>query len=133
MWNTDFVLFYQMQIHNPVKQITWSVLKKNSQLLNTVNYFLAKSSILDVSLGSEYVFDCPEAFSIIINWDFHFESFRIFSYLFSILLVSGIWSRHFGLRVRSSRSQMSFKISVLKSFAIFTGKKLHWSLFLIKL
>ena len=34
---------------------------------------------------------------------------------------------------RSSRSQMFFKIGVLKNFAIFTGKSLCWSLFLIKL
>ena len=34
---------------------------------------------------------------------------------------------------RSSRSQMWFKIGVLKIFAIFTGKYLCWSLFLIKL
>ena len=32
---------------------------------------------------------------------------------------------------RSSRSQMFFKIGVLKNFAIFTGKHLRWSLFLI--
>ena len=36
------------------------------------------------------------------------------------------------LRFRSSRSQMFFKIGVLKNFAIFTGKHLCWSLFLIK-
>ena len=34
---------------------------------------------------------------------------------------------------RSSRSQMFFKIGVLKNFANFTGKHLCWSLFLIKL
>ena len=34
---------------------------------------------------------------------------------------------------RSSRSQMFFKIDVLKNFANFTGKHLCWSLFLIKL
>ena len=34
---------------------------------------------------------------------------------------------------RSSRSQMLFKIGVLKNFTIFTGKHLCWSLFLIKL
>ena len=34
---------------------------------------------------------------------------------------------------RGSRSQMFFKISVLKNFAIFTGNHLCWSLFLIKL
>ena len=31
------------------------------------------------------------------------------------------------------RSQMFFKIGVLKKFAKFTGKHLYWSLFLIKL
>ena len=36
-------------------------------------------------------------------------------------------------RYRSSRSQMFFKIGVLKNFAMFTGKHLCWSLFLIKL
>ena len=34
---------------------------------------------------------------------------------------------------RSSRSQMFFKIGVLKNFANFTGKQLCWSIFLIKL
>ena len=34
---------------------------------------------------------------------------------------------------RSRRSQMFFKIGVLKNFAIFTGKHLCWSLFLIQL
>ena len=33
---------------------------------------------------------------------------------------------------RGSRSQMFFKIGVLKNFANFTGKNLCWSLFLIK-
>ena len=36
-------------------------------------------------------------------------------------------------KFRSSRSQMFFKIGVLKSFTIFSGKYLFWSLFLIKL
>ena len=35
--------------------------------------------------------------------------------------------------VKSSRSQMFLKIGVFKNFAIFTGKQLCWSLFLIKL
>ena len=34
---------------------------------------------------------------------------------------------------RSSRRQILFQIGVLKNFAIFTGKHLCWSLFLIKL
>ena len=37
------------------------------------------------------------------------------------------------LRYRSSRSQIFFKIGALKIFAIFIGKHLCWSLFLIKL
>ena len=37
------------------------------------------------------------------------------------------------LNTRSSRSQMFFKISVLKNFKNFIGKHLRWSLFLIKL
>ena len=36
-------------------------------------------------------------------------------------------------RGRSSRSQIFFKIGVLKKFTIFTGKLLCWSLFLMKL
>ena len=35
--------------------------------------------------------------------------------------------------IRNSSSQLFLKISVLKKFAIFTGKHLSWSLFLIKL
>ena len=35
-------------------------------------------------------------------------------------------------RCRSSRSQMFFKIGVLKIFAMYTGKNLCWSLFSIK-
>ena len=37
------------------------------------------------------------------------------------------------LNFKSSRSQMFFKIGVLKNFAIFAGKHLCWSYFLIKL
>ena len=36
------------------------------------------------------------------------------------------------IKFRSNRSQMSFKIDVFKSFAIFTGKHLCSSLFVIK-
>ena len=34
-------------------------------------------------------------------------------------------------KIRSSLSQMFFKIAVLKNFANFTGRQLCWSLFLI--
>ena len=46
-----------------------------------------KISILNVSLRSEYICDYPEAFSVIVNWFFHFESFRNCCNLFSTLLV----------------------------------------------
>ena len=36
-------------------------------------------------------------------------------------------------KYRSSRSQMFFKIGILKHFANFTGKHLCWSFFLMKL
>ena len=36
------------------------------------------------------------------------------------------------LPFRSRRSQMFFKVGVLKCYTIFTGKHLRWSLFLIK-
>ena len=44
------------------------------------------------------------------------------------LLFLPLWITKF----RSSRSIMSFKIGVFKNFAIFTGKDLCWSLFVIK-
>ena len=44
-----------------------------------------------------------------------------------------VYKRFFWQGYRSSRSQMFFKIGVLKNFAIFTGRHLFWSLFLIKL
>ena len=37
------------------------------------------------------------------------------------------------IRSRSSRSHIFFKMGVFKNFAVFTGKLLCWSLFLIKL
>ena len=74
-----------------------------------------------------------------------FDSFKIFSPVLSYLL----WINFFMATVsplkgalyvdpneprpsssRSRRSQMFFKIGVLKDFALFTGKQLCWSLFL---
>ena len=43
------------------------------------------------------------------------------------------WVPHEFPWIRSSRSQMFFKIGVLKNFTKFTGKELCWSLFLINL
>ena len=45
----------------------------------------------------------------------------------------GMWEIWETWKARSSRPQMFFKIGVLKNVAIFTGKNLCWSFFLIKL
>ena len=54
--------------------------------------------------------------------------FLIIAYFNEAFLSTGdhCWSK-------SNRSQMFFKTGVLKSFAIFTGEHLCWSLFLIKM
>ena len=43
------------------------------------------------------------------------------------------WKWRWGTRNRTSRLRMFFKMGVIKNSAIFTGKPLCWSLFLIKL
>ena len=50
----------------------------------------------------------------------------------SALQASCFFGKSYG-KDRSRRSQMFFKIIVLKCFATFTGKRLCWNLFLIKL
>ena len=45
----------------------------------------AKSSILDVLLGSEYVSNYLGVFSITMNWGYHFEHSKNRSNLMSIL------------------------------------------------
>ena len=68
--------------------------------------------MLDVSPGSEYVSD-----------------FRLW-----IRLCFFYYFLHFELiKFRSSRSKTPFKKEAFKSFSIFTGKHLCWSLFVIKL
>ena len=44
-----------------------------------------------------------------------------------------VYLLYFGNTFKSSRSQVFFKIGVLKNFANFTGKHLCWSLLLIEL
>ena len=43
------------------------------------------------------------------------------------------WSSMVFMRIRSSHSQMFYKITAPKNFANFTGRHLCWSLFLIRL
>ena len=67
---------------------------------------------------------------------FSCEFFEIFKKIFFIEYLWMIAFEYFNVcKVsfgRSSRSQMFSKVGVLKSFAIFTGKQLSWSFFLIK-
>ena len=53
--------------------------------------------------------------------------------MFSRGVERGYWHKWVNSKFRISRSQMLFKICVLKNFTVLTGKHLCWSLFLIKL
>ena len=60
----------------------------------------------------------------------------IFMYLFSLSLLNSYWySQNWVLgmenKVKSSRSQMFFRIGVFKIFVDFTGKRLWWILILV--
>ena len=55
------------------------------------------------------------------------KSSLLWIFIFSISHFSSLETMY-----KSSRLQLFFKIGVLKNFAIFTGKHLCWSLFLIK-
>ena len=97
-------------IHNSVKQIVW-IYRKNSQRVNTGNYFCKKLYLRCFS-GSWICLRLSSLeTSVFFCYFFHFES----------------------IKVRSSRWQMYFKIEVFKNFAIFTGKHMCWSLFVMKL
>ena len=50
-----------------------------------------------------------------------------------IMVTGGFSKKSIFIIFRSSRTQMFFKTGVIGNFAIFTGKHLWWSLFLIKL
>ena len=57
----------------------------------------------------------------------------VFHNRFSMIVPIKINQKALSLNFKSSRSQMFFKIGVLNNFAIFAGKHLCWSYFLIKL
>ena len=67
-----------------------------------------------------------------INKVIHVGS-RVILPVLTFLVKFGISFNSYGHKIcRNSRSQMFFKIGVLKNFAIFTGKYLCWILFSIK-
>ena len=84
LWNKRQCTRILRHIRNPVKHLMKCFAKIANRWIQSTIF--AESSILDASLGSEYLSDCLEAFSIIINWRFHFESFMSVSNLISILL-----------------------------------------------
>ena len=56
------------------------------------------------------------------------------SYHVMIIVTHGFSKKSFFIIIcRSSSTQLFFKTSIIRNFAIFTGKHLSWSLFLIKL
>ena len=67
---------------------------------------------------------------------YHLNNPTFFSPFFFIAqypVLTGLTSSEKSIKYKSSRSQMFFKTAVLKNLAIFPGKHLCWSLFLIKL
>ena len=97
------------------------------------SWFLTKQNLVHIIMNlSNFIF-MPITFTNFLKEICHLcfssLSFYLFSsYLFVFFIfffcVDNGWN---------SRSQMFFKIDVLKNFGNFTGKQLCWSLFLIKL
>ena len=102
-------LVLSRHIHNPVKQVIWSVLQKQS----TVKYRQLFLQLLHTGLNTS------------LGWYFTGFWIRLCFFYYSLHIES--------IKFRSGRSKMSFKIQVFKNIAIFTGKHLCWSLFVIKL
>ena len=97
-------------IHNLVKQVIRIAWQK-SQRLNPGNYFCKKLHLWCFTRFWIRLRLLSLDMSLFFYYFIHFES----------------------IKVRSGRSQMFFKIEVFKNIAIFTGKHLSWSLFVIKL
>ena len=106
LYRLQSCLVLLMHIHNPVKQVIW-MFCKNSQRLNTGNYFCKK---------------------------LHLRCFTGFWIRLQIRFCFFYYFLHFeSIKFRSTRTQMSFKIEVFKNFAIITEKHLCCSVFMIKL
>ena len=91
------------------KGVLWNFVKFAGKHLCQSRYFIKKETLAQV-LSCEFWEISKNTFSY--RW------FRLLSHIGSI---------------RSSRSQMFFKIGILKNFAIFTGKHLCWILFFNKI
>ena len=111
-WQNTRILFRFIKAYSTLWNKWYELFCKNSKRLNTGNYFCKK-----------FYFRCFTGFWISLRLSFLNASECFFYYFF-----------HFeSIKFRSSRSRMSFKINIFKSFARFKGKHLCWSLFVIKL
>ena len=106
-------VFLQISQNSQESKCEFCQISKNTFLyFFVVSAIFAKTFILDVLLSSECVSNyCIWKSPCLLYYFFHFES----------------------IKFRSSHSQISFKIKVFKKFAIFAGKHLCWSLFVIRL
>ena len=93
----------------------------------TCGWTLILTTIVEVTVRAVLATFFPLVWTVLI-----FSSLFI-SQRFSTQSLTFSGREHIYLRVGSSCSQMFFKIGVLENFAIFTGKRLCWSFFLIKL
>ena len=76
--------------------------------------------------------DLYKKFNLWITWKIGYFKLETFKKLFWKIVSLKTSCSEKSVKYRSRRSQMFFEITVLKKFAIFTGKHLCWSLFLIK-
>ena len=82
---------------------------------------------------ASFLFHLPEFYNGIFCFFFRKRPHFICSLLCYLSMQENIQTNIKGKNLRSSRTQMFFKIAVLKNFAVLPRKHLCWSLFLIKL
>ena len=110
------------------------------------HYIFSKSHVENLCLNSNNIlavsFSLYFLFNILCPFQYFLSFFMfVFILIFLLLLALGLIADRdrylrdtcFQVKYKNSRSLMFFKIGVLKNFALFTGRHLCWSLFLIKL
>ena len=114
-------LSHEKKFFKNFKKWNWGdlLLKIGKQTFVYLFMLALEKSCSKFNTDSEYIYFWQE--NISRHWNIH-EKRRT-----SICLCRYLHTNH----RRSSRSQMFFKTDVLKNFAIFKGKHLCWSLFLI--
>ena len=119
-----------MHIENATKHLRWNVLRKQLAtfcfckmlpLIGFIGFWIhlwGDASLSEICLSDLIDLEFVGAKDIIT---------------FKLINISNIYHREHSLYLEESCSQMFFKTGFRKSFAIFTGKHLCWSSFLIKL